>query len=287
MSKQNCITNQNQKCNNFTSNNRKFEAKAISLALIKNKTDGFEALLSDHKVDETLGKVKTSLCFELNEPNNLVLQKAVPLATPIKKSNSKLRLGLKSSKLSLYRRSIFDISTRNPPDSHYNQSGTEDESVKNDDEISQLIELKKINKRKSKQQSYHHRYHSRKVVINVGGQRFETYRTTLKLIGESRLANITPTNSDYDPIKDEYFFDRDPDSFQAILNYFRTGRLHAPNSVCGNLFYDELNFWGIGEHSIQPCCWTTYSTKRDCDEILKRVMEKFDEHDRNYYFLLF
>jgi hypothetical protein len=120
----------------------------------------------------------------------------------------------------------------------------------------------------------HNHSQSKRVVINVGGVRFETYKSTLKLINESRLANLTPTNSDYDPIRKEYFFDRDPASFQSILNYFRNGKLHAPNAICGNLFYDELNFWGIDERSIQACCWTSYSTKRECDEILKKIMNE-------------
>lgn len=128
---------------------------------------------------------------------------------------------------------------------------------------------------------------SKRITINVGGTRFETYRTTLKLLPESRLAQMTPTNSDFDSTRMEYFFDRDPVSFSAILNYYRTGKLHVPN-VCGNLFYEELNFWGIGERSIQPCCWTTYSTKRDCDEILQKVMDDFeDENGRAIFWLLF
>jgi len=56
---------------------------------------------------------------------------------------------------------------------------------------------------------------------------------------------MSEQNSDYDPIQNEYFFDRDPDSFQAILNYFRTGKLHAPSELCGNLFYEELEFRGM------------------------------------------
>jgi hypothetical protein len=114
------------------------------------------------------------------------------------------------------------------------------------------------------------------VMLNIGGIRFETYSSTLKLIPESRLANLTETNSDYDPIKNEYFFDRDPGSFLAILNFYRTGSLHAPMDLCGNLFYQELNFWGIPETSIQPCCWTHYSQKRDADEVLKKVMESIN-----------
>jgi hypothetical protein len=119
-----------------------------------------------------------------------------------------------------------------------------------------------------------------KVTLNIGGVRYETYKKTLKVIQESRLANLTETNSDFDPILNEYFFDRDPNSFLAILNYYRTGKLHAPVDVCGNLFYEEMNFWGIGEQSIQPCCWTKYSAMRDCDEILKKVMDSIDDDEQ-------
>ena len=84
---------------------------------------------------------------------------------------------------------------------------------------------------------------NKRIFINVGGIRYETYKSTLKLIKESRLANLSSTNSDYDPVRNEYFFDRDPVSFLAILNYFRTGLLHAPNLVCGNRFYDELRYF--------------------------------------------
>jgi hypothetical protein len=128
---------------------------------------------------------------------------------------------------------------------------------------------------------HQHQHHlnetNKRIIINIGGVRFETYKNTLKLVEESRLANLSETNSDFDPINNEYFFDRDPDSFQAILNYFRTGKLHAPGEICGNLFYEELEFWGINEQSIQPCCWTKYSTMRNCDEILKHVMDHIDE----------
>lgn len=89
---------------------------------------------------------------------------------------------------------------------------------------------------------------------------------------------MTLTNSDFDPNKNEYFFDRDPESFLAILNFYRTGELHAPTGVCGNLFYEELNFWGIGETCIQPCCWTTYSNQRNCDEILNKIVDGIQEN---------
>ena len=111
---------------------------------------------------------------------------------------------------------------------------------------------------------------NKKITINVGGIRYETYHETLKTITDSRLANLSKTNSDYDPIRNEYFFDRHPSAFLAILNYFRTGKLHAPLDMCANLFYEELNYWGINEYLIEPCCWTHY-------EKLRTVILKDDE----------
>ncbi|XP_064634045.1 potassium voltage-gated channel protein Shaw-like [Lineus longissimus] len=110
-----------------------------------------------------------------------------------------------------------------------------------------------------------------KVVINVGGIRYETFKTTLKNIPDTRLSWLTETtahNPDYDPVAGEYFFDRHPGVFNMILNYYRTGKLHAPSDVCGPLFEDELAFWGIDEKQIEPCCWMSYRTHRDAQETL-------------------
>lgn len=54
-----------------------------------------------------------------------------------------------------------------------------------------------------------------------------------------------------------------------ILNYYRTGKLHAPTDICGPLFEDELNFWGIDENQIEPCCWMNYRTHRDAQDTLR------------------
>ncbi|KAL3842512.1 hypothetical protein ACJMK2_020516 [Sinanodonta woodiana] len=112
---------------------------------------------------------------------------------------------------------------------------------------------------------------SNRIVINVGGARYETYKTTLKNIPDTRLSwltNTTGSNSDYDPVTGEYFFDRHPGVFNMILNYYRTGKLHAPTDVCGPLFEEELAFWGIDEKQIEPCCWSNYRAHRDAQVTL-------------------
>lgn len=127
-----------------------------------------------------------------------------------------------------------------------------------------------------------------KLIINVGGTRFETYKSTLRNIADTRLAWITESkadNPDYDPISGEYFFDRHPTMFLMILNYYRTGKLHAPSDVCGPAFEEELLFWGIDEKQIESCCWGGYSQHRDAQHTLEelRIDTNFgnDELDPN------
>ena len=69
-------------------------------------------------------------------------------------------------------------------------------------------------------------FQDNRVIINVGGVRYETFKTTLKTIPDTRLSWMTETtanNADYDSETKEYFFDRHPAVFNMILNYYRTG----------------------------------------------------------------
>ncbi|XP_069037562.1 voltage-gated potassium channel KCNC1 isoform X2 [Lepisosteus oculatus] len=113
---------------------------------------------------------------------------------------------------------------------------------------------------------------SDRIVINVGGTRHQTYRSTLRTLPGTRLAWLAEPDAhshfDYDPRSDEFFFDRHPGVFAHILNYYRTGKLHCPADVCGPLYEEELAFWGIDETDVEPCCWMTYRQHRDAEEAL-------------------
>lgn len=41
-----------------------------------------------------------------------------------------------------------------------------------------------------------------------------------------------------------------------------SGKLHYPTNVCGPLFEDELEFWGLDANQVEPCCWMTYTQHR-------------------------
>uniref|UniRef100_A0AC35G386 BTB domain-containing protein n=2 Tax=Panagrolaimus sp. PS1159 TaxID=55785 RepID=A0AC35G386_9BILA len=114
-----------------------------------------------------------------------------------------------------------------------------------------------------------------RVILNVGGIRHETYNHVLKKIPATRLSRLTQNLANYDPILNEYFFDRHPGVFSMILNYYRTGKLHYPTNVCGPLFEEELEFWGLDANQVEPCCWMTYTSHRDTQETLQ-VIENLD-----------
>lgn len=58
----------------------------------------------------------------------------------------------------------------------------------------------------------------------------------------------------YNEDTQEYFFDRDPEMFRHILNFYRTGKLHYPKHECIQAFDEELAFYGIVPEIIGDCC---------------------------------
>ncbi|ESO96206.1 hypothetical protein LOTGIDRAFT_144275 [Lottia gigantea] len=114
-----------------------------------------------------------------------------------------------------------------------------------------------------------------RVILNVGGIRHETYKATLKKIPATRLSRLTEALANYDPVLNEYFFDRHPGVFAQILNYYRSGKLHYPTDVCGPLFEEELEFWGLDSNQVEPCCWMTYTSHRDTQDVLT-ILDRLD-----------
>lgn len=94
----------------------------------------------------------------------------------------------------------------------------------------------------------------RRIVINVSGERYETWENTLKRHPETLLGS-DKKEIYYDQDKDEYNFQTDPYFFRHVLNYYRQGRLHFPLEECACAYKKELCFFGISMDEVSMCCW--------------------------------
>ncbi|KAM8909571.1 A-type voltage-gated potassium channel KCND2 [Spinachia spinachia] len=99
------------------------------------------------------------------------------------------------------------------------------------------------------------------IVLNVSGTRFQTWRDTLERYPDTLLGS-TERDFFFHEETNEFFFDRDPDIFRNILNFYRTGKLHFPRQECISSYDDELAFFGIIPEIIGDCCYEEYKDRR-------------------------
>ncbi|KAF7693895.1 potassium voltage-gated channel subfamily D member 2 isoform X2 [Silurus meridionalis] len=99
------------------------------------------------------------------------------------------------------------------------------------------------------------------IILNVSGSKFQTWRNTLERYPDTLLGS-TERDFFYHEETNEYFFDRDPDIFRHILNFYRTGKLHYPRHECISAYDEELAFFGIIPEIIGDCCYEEYKDRR-------------------------
>lgn len=93
---------------------------------------------------------------------------------------------------------------------------------------------------------------SERVVINISGLRFETQLKTLSRFPTTVLGDPRKRMRFFDPLRNEYFFDRNRPSFDAILYYYQSGgRLRRPVSVPVDIFLEEIKFYELEEETIE------------------------------------
>ncbi|KAI3927665.1 hypothetical protein MKW92_018273 [Papaver armeniacum] len=91
-----------------------------------------------------------------------------------------------------------------------------------------------------------------RVRFNVRGKIFETTATTLASAPRNSMFgamfdddwNLQPKDAN----KEEYFIDRNPDCFSALLDLLGTGELHVPPNLSEKLIYREALYYGILDH---------------------------------------
>lgn len=103
-----------------------------------------------------------------------------------------------------------------------------------------------------------------RVVINVSGLRFETQLRTLNQFPDSLLGDPSRRIRYFDPLRNEYFFDRHRTSFDAILYYYQSGgKLRRPVNVPLDVFSEEIKFFELGE--------AAFNKFRDDEGFIKEV----------------
>uniref|UniRef100_A0A3P8NPK8 A-type voltage-gated potassium channel KCND1 n=1 Tax=Astatotilapia calliptera TaxID=8154 RepID=A0A3P8NPK8_ASTCA len=116
------------------------------------------------------------------------------------------------------------------------------------------------------------------LVLNVSGTRFQTWRDTLERYPDTLLGS-TERDFFFHEETNEFFFDRDPDIFRHILNFYRTGKLHYPRQECIAAYDEELAFFGIVPEIIGDCCYEDYKDRRR--ENQERIQDDEDIEQSN------
>ncbi|XP_028668998.1 potassium voltage-gated channel subfamily D member 2 isoform X2 [Erpetoichthys calabaricus] len=116
------------------------------------------------------------------------------------------------------------------------------------------------------------------IILNVSGTKFQTWRNTLERYPDTLLGS-TERDFFFNEETNEYFFDRDPDIFRHILNFYRTGKLHYPRHECISAYDEELSFFGIIPEIIGDCCYEEYKDRRR--ENAERLQDDADTENNN------
>ncbi|XP_059958493.1 potassium voltage-gated channel subfamily V member 2 [Mesoplodon densirostris] len=108
--------------------------------------------------------------------------------------------------------------------------------------------------------------------VNVGGHSYHLEYAELASYPKTRLGRLATSTSrsrqlrlcdDYEAQMDEYFFDRDPEIFQLIYNFYASGVLLVRDELCPRCFLEELGYWGVRLKYTPRCCLICFEERRD------------------------
>ena len=125
-------------------------------------------------------------------------------------------------------------------------------------------------------------------MINLSGRDFTTKLKNLQKLPASRLGKISLASSSEEILSlcDGYlpgqtpvfFFFRNHQHFQTILDIYRNSQLHLPEQMCPIVAQEEFRFWGLEEMLLEPCCILKYLPRTK--EAHQQILEEIEENRR-------
>ena len=120
------------------------------------------------------------------------------------------------------------------------------------------------------------------IILNISGTKYEISSTTfirMTLIDSDAKLTLEKMKGHLSQDKCDYFLERNPNVFPAVLSYFQGNGLHVPALTCIAEFKNELDFWGICPKEIEHCCYSKYVCFYDDQNALKILTD--DQSQRN------
>jgi hypothetical protein len=158
-----------------------------------------------------------------------------------------------------------------------------------------LLEQRQLERHISKNQTVIHTFttelldSSEFANLNIGGQIFLLKWSLINKLPNSRLgkilhaANFDELSNLCDEInidKKELYFDRSPNFFSDISDFYYSDAIHLEMKVCVLSFYYELIYWGMENNEFDTCCSFKFNEmKMNVTEQIEKMneMEKMFE----------
>ena len=92
----------------------------------------------------------------------------------------------------------------------------------------------------------------RRITINVGGERFQTYENTLSCYPDSLLGSPERRQEFYNAGRNELVFpSQNKYVFNAILFFYQAGILSRPDDIPLDVFIEEIKFFDLARYSVE------------------------------------
>ena len=96
---------------------------------------------------------------------------------------------------------------------------------------------------------------------------------------DTLLGSLSHSSEYYEEETKSYYFDRNPNLFNKILDLYRIGNIHISADICGATLREELDFWQIPPTLIGECCLQYYFKYDDDIAVLNKLRRNFDDLD--------